>query len=312
MAVILNTIGLDAPPDFPAGRYNECHALVERKRADHPGNTGNTGNTGTSNPLKQSRFVVVLWPFRLASGRASRDRPAEDLFEACDERGVAERPSGSLAGAQPGEGLFVARVGRDQSSKVGDAGKHRRNRHQFIVAARKMGAHAGPWPVLRARHQPRAYRIQADITYRRDQMRLVHCDRRETALEEMTAPAAARVDEGRIAAVRIAERPRKTCLIARRKHEMDVVGHQTICPDCDHGLSTMFGKKIAIDLLVARLEENGFAAITALRDVVRATGNDDAGETGHRQDISPSHRGRIAGLVVQRGANIFLCRSRVS
>lgn len=33
--VKLVSVGLDAPPDFPADRYNECHLVAEQRRATH-------------------------------------------------------------------------------------------------------------------------------------------------------------------------------------------------------------------------------------------------------------------------------------
>jgi hypothetical protein len=48
------------------------------------------------------------------------------------------------------------------------------------------------------------------------------------------------------------------------------------------------GEEIAIDLLVARFEEDGFAPVATLRDVMRAAGNDDAGETGHGESVRQS------------------------
>lgn len=65
---------------------------------------------------------------------------------------------------------------------------------------------------------------------------------------------------------------------------------QAIGPDGDGGFLAVLGEQVAIDFLVAGFEEDGFAAIAALRDVVWTPGDDDAGETGHRKDIPPSAR----------------------
>ena len=43
----------------------------------------------------------------------------------------------------------------------------------------------------------------------------------------------------------------------------------------------MLGQQIAIERVVVVAEEGARAAVAALGDVVRMTGNDDAGETGH-------------------------------
>ena len=48
----------------------------------------------------------------------------------------------------------------------------------------------------------------------------------------------------------------------------------------------MLGLQVAIDLMVAILEEDGLAPVAPLRDMVRATGNDDAGQAGHGRSLA--------------------------
>jgi hypothetical protein len=45
----------------------------------------------------------------------------------------------------------------------------------------------------------------------------------------------------------------------------------------------MFGQKIAVDLLVTLLEENGLAPVAALCDMMRDRRDNDASETSHGQ-----------------------------
>jgi hypothetical protein len=46
-----------------------------------------------------------------------------------------------------------------------------------------MGTGTRPWPILGVPHQPHDHRIERDVTRRRQQVRLVHHDSAEAALE---------------------------------------------------------------------------------------------------------------------------------
>ena len=69
--------------------------------------------------------------------------------------------------------------------------------------------------------------------------------------------------------------------IGRHQDEVHVVRHQAPGPHLDAGSAAIFGEQVAIKRIVAVAEEGPRAAVAALRDVVRVTGDDDAGETGH-------------------------------
>src|SRR5580698_7800777 len=62
---------------------------------------------------------------------------------------------------------------------------------------------------------------------------------------------------------------------------MHVVRHQAPCPRFDAGGAAIFGQQVAIERVIAVVEEGSRAAIAPLGDVVRMTGNDNTGEAGH-------------------------------
>lgn len=59
---------------------------------------------------------------------------------------------------------------------------------------------------------------------------------------------------------------------------MDVVGHEAIGPDLNARLVHLLGQKVAIDVLVAILEKDRFTSIAPRRDMMRTTGDGNAGE----------------------------------
>jgi hypothetical protein len=81
---------------------------------------------------------------------------------------------------------------------------------------------------------------------------------------------------------------RKTFAIARNENQMNMIGHQAVGPHLNGRFAAVPGEEIAIDLLVARFEENRLTPVATLRDVMRAAGNDDAGETGHGESVRQS------------------------
>ena len=62
---------------------------------------------------------------------------------------------------------------------------------------------------------------------------------------------------------------------------MHVVGHQAPRPHRDIGGAAVFGEQIAVERIIVVAEEGPRTAVATLGDVVRMTGDDDAGEAGH-------------------------------
>jgi hypothetical protein len=80
--------------------------------------------------------------------------------------------------------------------------------------------------------------------------------------------------------------PRRECPVqpvpvGRHQDEMHMVGHQAPRPNLDIGRPAMLSEEIAVERIIGIGEERARAAIAALGDVVRMTGNDDTGEAGH-------------------------------
>jgi hypothetical protein len=67
---------------------------------------------------------------------------------------------------------------------------------------------------------------------------------------------------------------------------MDVVWHQTIGPHLDTGLAGLLGQQIAVDFVIAVLEEDRLSPIATLRHGVRQAGEDHSGETSHDRNLS--------------------------
>jgi hypothetical protein len=112
-------------------------------------------------------------------------------------------------------------------------------------------------------------------------MRFVHDDRAETPLPEMAGSSAPRMNGAGITPMHRRQRPAQPVRIGGHQDEVHVVGHQAPRPDRDIGRLAMRAQEIAIERIVGVAEEGARTTIAALGDVVRMTGEHDAGETGH-------------------------------
>ena len=62
---------------------------------------------------------------------------------------------------------------------------------------------------------------------------------------------------------------------------MHVVRHQAPAPHLDPGRAAMLGEQVAIQRIIVVAEKSSRPAVAALGDMMRMTGDDDAGKTGH-------------------------------
>jgi hypothetical protein len=114
--------------------------------------------------------------------------------------------------------------------------------------------------------------------------------------EKVAAPPAAGVYEMGVAPVSFPDGEPEPPFIGRDDNQADVIGRQTVGPDLDASFPSLFGQEGAIDVLVAVFEESRLSSIAAPRHMMRATGNDDAGETGHARAVSwQEHKGSMRG-----------------
>ena len=85
--------------------------------------------------------------------------------------------------------------------------------------------------------------------------------------------------------LRRADRPADPSGRLRSQNQVDVVEHKTISPDLDLRLTGLLGQQIAVDFMIAALEEDRLPPIAALRHVMREAGKDHSGETGHEVNV---------------------------
>ena len=122
-------------------------------------------------------------------------------------------------------------------------------------------------------------------------MRLVHRHGGETAVEQVTPPPPASIDEIRPATVRGAQGARHALSSMWHEDQVDVV---RLGPDLHLGLAHRLGQHVEVDILIAVLEEDRLATVAARGHVMRAAGSNNAGEAGHEGRLDrKEHNGNI-------------------
>src|SRR5271156_2172286 len=97
----------------------------------------------------------------------------------------------------------------------------------------------------------------------------------------MTRPSATRIDEVGVSAVRFPQGTAHAVCFLGHQNQVDMIGHEAVGPYLYTGLARLFGKHIAINLVISILEENCLPTISALRHMVRKTRDDHAGKACH-------------------------------
>ena len=201
-------------------------------------------------------------------------------LEAGEKAVVSERPTDALRGAQGSEQISL-RFACKQIGEIWKAIPDRRQRGDAVVLAAQMRTRRRPSPILCPLDQPRPHRVERYIAQRRREMFLVHGDGAEPALPEMTAAFAPRLNDSRIASMDACQCAAQPVRIGRHQDEVNVIRHQAPAPHLDPGRGAIGGEQVAIKRIVGLAEESPRAAVAALGDMVRMTGDDDTGEAGH-------------------------------
>ena len=112
-------------------------------------------------------------------------------------------------------------------------------------------------------------------------MILVHDDRAETALPEMAGAPAPRMNNAGIAAVHAGQRATKSVCVGRHQDKMHMVWHQTPGPHFDTGSTAVICQEVAVERIIIVAEEGARTTIATLSDMVRKTGDNEAGKPSH-------------------------------
>jgi len=246
-----------------------------------------------------SRLTPGLWTPLAGRERQPRTRlhrrdPVRRAHRSPDQLGLAQRLIG---------GRFIellVQKGREIPRPL----QRRRHPHHRVIAPRQQRPGAGPAPVARPLDPSRPHGVQRHIAQRRQQMALIHRHRAIAPLPQMPGGAQPGVDIAGVVAVHLAERAPQPLRVARRDHQVHVVG---LAPHLHPRRLRRLGQQVEVELIVAVLKERVLPAVVPLGDVVRDAWDHNAGKAGHRVE----RRGRlgvVANVAVIRNSNYAMSR----
>lgn len=122
-------------------------------------------------------------------------------------------------------------------------------------------------------------------------MRLVHRHATEPSLPEMPGPFEPRMDMTSIARMHDRQCSTQAVPFAWHEDQVDMIGHQYSGSDLDPGGRALIGEQRAIELIIRTTEERLRAAIARLRHVMRVSGKNGAGKSGHGDLLNHSRAG---------------------
>lgn len=140
---------------------------------------------------------------------------------------------------------------------------------------------AGPSPLLRFVDQSGANRIHFDVADSSDEMLLVHHKGVKALLPEMSLPFLPLVDVSGVSQMCRAKESTETVDISRYGNDVNMVRHQTVCPDVYSSFVLFLGYEPDISLIIPAGKEGAHPSVAPLSDVVRKSGDDKSGDTSH-------------------------------
>ncbi len=106
------------------------------------------------------------------------------------------------------------------------------------------------------------------FTYRGQEVVFIHDERGEAALPQVPSPALPEVDPPRVPAMCLADGATQALGGLRDNDQVNMVGHQAICPDRDLLCAAESRDELEVVLVIFLTEERLLSAVSPLGDMV--------------------------------------------
>ncbi len=128
---------------------------------------------------------------------------------------------------------------------------------------------AAPAPLLRQGAKPCPDGILLDVSCSQKKMRIIHGKGSIPALPKVPCPALPSVDQPGVPAMHLAKSPRQVSGIPRDCDDVNMVGHEAVCPDINTTQACKLQKNGKIGGVVRFVEEYFLPPVATLRDMMR-------------------------------------------
>ena len=204
----------------------------------------------------------------LGSGLLPSENSAQVFFERRQKLLVAERSTGLLVSTQEFDVLF-SNDPREKPTPWWRQLEQGSDLNECVVLSSHMGSRAAPPITARGLDQPRAHRVKLDVPRRGQDVRLIEHKRREPSLPQMASPPLAKVDHSGVTPMDLADRQSQPVGRLRNSDEMDVIGHQAVCPDFNLMDGAPLPHQFQIVLVILIAKKRLLPTVSPLGDVVR-------------------------------------------
>src|SRR5271157_2649235 len=191
----------------------------------------------------------------LGAGLLASQDPAQILFEQRQKVLVAERPAGTLVRAEGFQLLFSDGAGH-QTAPVGGHFQQWSDLHQGVITPSQVSRRAAPAITAWCLDQSGAHVVELHVPRRGQEVVFIHDERGEAALPQVPSPALPEVDPPRVPATCLADGATQALGGLRDNDQVNMIGHQAICPDHDLLCAAELRHELEVVLVVFLTEES--------------------------------------------------------
>ena len=154
-----------------------------------------------------------------------------------------------------------------QTAPVGSHLQERSDLHQGVITPSQVSRRAAPAITAWCLDQPGAHGVELHVPRRGQEVVFIHEERGEAALPQVPSPALPEVDPPRVPAMCPADSTTQALGGLRDNDQVNMIGHQAICPDRDLLCAAESRHELEVVLVVFLTEECLLFAVSPLGDM---------------------------------------------
>jgi hypothetical protein len=178
-----------------------------------------------------------------------------------------KRPAGTLVRAEGFQLVFSDGAGQ-QTAPVGGHLQQRSDLHQGVITPSQVSRRAAPAITAWCLDQSGAHGVELHVPRRGQEVVFIHDERGEAALPQVPSPALPEVDPPRVPATCLADGATQALGGLRDNDQVNMIGHQAICPDRDLLCAAELRHELEVVLVVFLTEECLLSGVSPLGDMV--------------------------------------------
>src|SRR5208337_386277 len=144
--------------------------------------------------------------------------------------------------------------------------QQRSDLHQGVITPSQVSRRAAPAMTAWRLDQSGAHGVELHVPRRGQEVVFIHDERGEAALPQVPSPALPEVDRPRVPAMCLADGATQALGELRDNDQVNMIGHQAICPDRDLLCAAESRDELEVVLVILLTEERLLSAVSPLGD----------------------------------------------